>query len=422
MKTITVNENIALHYIEMKKLKTTVVGTYIRRNMSADEASKNAVLPYVLKSGCKKFPKTRDMALHLQGLYGASLNGGVLKNGDNQILFFDAETISDRYAPNGEKLCKELISLLMSVIFEPYTVDGAFDCDTVKREKQTVKNKLEATINDKRSYAQQRCLEELCKGDAFAISKFGTLEDIDKITPEMLFEHYKNIITSSQIDIFVCGEADFDELGQIVAEYTKNLTFKKAEYQPTKVIARRDETENVTDKMEVTQGKLSVGFTTGINAKDSQYPAMLVANSIYGAGTQSKLFNNVREKLSLAYYASSQYNKYKGFIVMNAGIEFENFKKAYDESMFQLNELKQGKISDDEFNFSKLTLINSINSYYDDQRYMQLYALDSLYLGMDTDPDALKKGIEAVGCDDVIAAAQKITPNIVYFLSGTERK
>ncbi len=422
MKTITVNENISLHYIEMKKLKTTVVGTYIRRNMSADEASENAVLPYVLKSGCKKLSTTRDIALHLQGLYGASLNGGVLKNGDNQIIFFDAETISDRYAPNGEKLCKELISLLMSVIFEPYTVEGVFDENTVAREKQTVKNKLEATINDKRSYAQIRCLEELCHGDAFAISKFGTLEDIDKITPEVLFRHYEKIITSSQIDIFVCGEADFDELGQLVEEYTKNLTFKKAEYQPAKVISKREGIENVTDKMEVTQGKLSVGFTTGVNAKDSQYPAMLVANSIFGAGTHSKLFNNVREKLSLAYYASSQYNKYKGFVVMNAGIEFENFKKAYDESIFQLEELKQGKISDDEFNFSKLTLINSINSYYDDQRYMQLYALDSLYLGMDTDPDALKKGIEAVGREDVIAAAQKITPNIVYFLSGTERK
>jgi len=422
MKTITVNENISIHYIEMKKLKTTVVGTYIRRNMCADEVSMNAVLPYVLKSGCKKYPTTRDIALHLQGLYGASLNGGVLKNGDNQIIFFDAETISDRYAPNGENLCGELVSLLMSVIFEPHTIDGAFDEDSVIREKLTVKNKLEATINDKRSYAKQRCLEELCRGDVFAISKFGTIEDIEKITSKELYNHYRNIITSSQIDIFVCGEADVDSLGQIVCEYTKNLEFKKAQYQPTKVIAMREGCENVTDKMEVTQGKLSIAFTTGINANNPQYPAMLVANSIYGSGTQSKLFNNVREKLSLAYYASSLYNKYKGYVVMNAGIEFENFQKAYDESIFQLNELKQGKISDDEFDFSKLTLINSINSYYDDQRYMQLYALDSLYLGMDTDPDTLKKGIEAVSREDVISAAQNITPNIVYFLSGTERK
>lgn len=420
METISVNNNISLHYIEMKKLKTTVVGVYIRRRLCEEEAAFNAVLPYVLKSGCKKYPTTRELSMRLQDLYGATLNGGVIKCGDNQVIFFDAETISDKYTPTGEALTSQLIDLLMSVLFEPSVRCKAFNAETVEREKKTIKNKIEALINDKRTYAQLRCTEEMCAGDAFAISQFGTAEQLDAIDRKNLYAHYEKIITSSQIDIFVCGEADCYELSETIKKYTDKLTFTDAKYPPTKVIAPTNDIKNITDKMEVTQGKLAIGFTTGVNACDKDYPAMIIANSIYGAGTHSKLFNNVREKLSLAYYASSSHNKYKGIILVNAGIEFENFQKAYDEAIAQLDELKAGKITDDEINFSKSTIINSLNSYYDNQRYMQLFALDCIYLGINSDIETLKKKIEAVTKDEVLAAAQKITQNTVYFLTGND--
>ena len=418
MKTISINENISLHYIEMKKLKTTVVGTYIRRKLSSEENALNAVLPYVLKSGCKKFPSISDITKHLQDLYGASLNAGVLKNGDNQVIFFDAETISDKYTPSGEKPTAELISLLMEILFVPQARCKAFNEQTVNREKKTVKDRIDALINDKRSYAQLRCTEEICKNDVFGLSKFGTKEQIDLIDKKNLYAHYEKIITSSQIDIFVCGEANCDELVSIIKNYTKKLSFIKAEYEPTKIICDASSVNKVTDNMDVTQGKLSIGFTTGINAKSPDYPAMVIANSIYGAGTHSKLFNNVREKLSLAYYASSSLNKYKGIMIVNAGIEFENFKKAYDEAISQLDELKTGKISDEELSFSKSTIINNLNTYYDDQRYMQMYALDCIYLGIPADIEIYKQKIEAVTKESVIKISEKIKENTVYFLAG----
>ena len=172
--------------------------------------------------------------------------------------------------------------------------------------------------------------------------------------------------------------------------------------------------------MDVTQGKLSIGFVTGINAKDKEYPGLVVANSIYGAGTHSKLFNNVREKLSLAYYASSSVNKFKGIMTVNAGIEFDNFKKAYDESILQLEEISNGNITDDELEFSISTIVNNLDSYYDDQRYMQLYSLDCLYLGTSSDLEDYKKRIKAVKKEDVINVVKKIKQDTVYFLAGKE--
>lgn len=420
METIKINKNISLHYVEMKKLKTTVVGMYIRRRLKKEEASLNAVLPYVLKSGCKKYPSLLDINKHLQSLYGATLNGGVLKNGNNQVIFFDAETISDKYAPNGEKLIGETVDLLMNVVFKPLISDNSFDEEIVEREKKTVKNRIESLINDKRSYAQIRCIQEVCKDDIFSVSKFGDIKDVEKITPKSLYEHYKNIITSSQIDIFIAGDCDFNELRDVINDSVKELEFSVPEISETNKIKYKDGVNNVVDHMDVTQGKLSIGFVTDINAKDEEYPALVVANSIYGAGTHSKLFNNVREKLSLAYYASSSLNKFKGIMTVNAGIEFDNFKKAYDESILQLDEIVKGNITDNELTFSKSTIINNLDSYFDDQRYMQLYSLDCLYLGISPDLEEYKRKIKAVTKENVVEVSKKIKEDTVYFLSGKE--
>lgn len=418
METIKVNENISIHYIDMKKLKTNVVGVYIRRPLSNDEASKNAVLSYVLKNGCMKFPSSLKLTKHLQSLYGASLNSGVLKNGDNQIIFFDAETISDKYAPDNEKLTNELLDLLLNVVFKPLCENSKFDSKIVNREKQTVSNRIDSLINDKRTYAQLRCTEEVCKGDAYAITKFGSKDDVNKINEENLYSHYESIISSSQIDIFICGDANINEAESVIKNFIKNINFNKADIPVTSVIKENSTVNHITDKLDVTQGKISIGFTTGINAKSPDYPALAVANSIFGSGTHSKLFNNVREKLSLAYYASSSLNKYKGLMFVDAGIEFENFEKAYNETISQLNALKNGEISNEELAFSKSTIINALNSYYDDQRYMQMYALDCLYLGVTFNIEKYKKDIENVSIDDVLRVSSKISENTVYFLAG----
>lgn len=419
MKTIQINENIKLNYISMTKLKTTSVGIYIHRPLNEHDASYNVLLSLVLKSASRQYPSMEDIANHLDDLYGATMGATVLKMGEDHIIYFDAETISDKYAPNGEMLLSELLKLLMSVIFDPKVKDGAFDSKIMEQERKNAIDKIDAFINDKRQFASTRCQAETARGTDFAIMRFGNKEILSKITSKELYDYYKSMINSSLIDIYVCGDTDIEKSADVVREYIKGMQFAEGEFIKTDIITRKvADINNVTDTMKVAQGKLAMGFLTNTKPNDADYYALVVFNSVFGAGAHSKLFNNVREKLSLAYYASSQLDKFKGMLIVNAGIEFENFEKARDEVMIQLDEIKNGNISEHEFSSSINAIVNTCNSYYDDQR-----ALASFYLseeltqtsrGLDEYIDNIKK----VTPESVAEIAKKLQLDTIYFLKG----
>lgn len=417
-QTININSNIRLSYIPMQKLKTTTIGVYIHRELNENDASMNALLPYVLKRGCRKYTSQSEIEKHLESLYGATMGTAAIKRGDDQIIYFDAETISDKYAPEKEKLVSELLSLILSVIFEPLAENGEFSAEIVEQEKKNAKERIQSLMNDKRTYASLRCTEEMCKGESFAISRLGTIEGIDKITPRSLYEHYSRIITSSVIDIYICGDADTAAVEETIKKFISDMRFEKAQITKTEILKKSTGKTDVTDRMDVTQGKLAIGFRTNTKPEDKEYEALTVMNAIFGGGASSKLFNNVREKLSLAYYASSQLERYKGLLIVNAGIEFENFQKAYNETMAQLESIKNGDISDYEFDSSIIALVNSLQTIYDDQRSMQNFCLGAEIAGVSDDIEARKKAIRAVTKEDVAAAARKLELDTVYFLTG----
>lgn len=420
MQEISINSNITLKYIPMTKLKTTTVGIFIHRPLTKEEASKNAVLPYVLRRGCALCHDAEAVSKYLENLYGAALSGTVIKRGDDQIIYFDAETISDKYAAGGEKLVSELLRLLLSVIFEPNTVDGGFDEAILNQEKSNAKDRILALMNDKRTYASLRCQEEMCEGENFAISRLGTAEGIDDIAAKSLYSYYKSIITSSPIDIYVCGDTDTLRIEKIIHEYVDKMEFSTPSLPQTQILKKSAPVKNVSEEMDVAQGKLSIGFRTNVKPTDTDYPALSVMNSVFGAGAHSKLFNNVREKLSLAYYASTQIEKLKGLIVVNAGIEFDNFQKAYDEILVQLEEIKSGNITELEYTSSISSLINSLESYYDDQRYLQNFYLGEYISGTNRSIDEVKEQIKQVTIEDIKKVASKLELDTVYFLKGKE--
>ncbi len=418
MLEINVNSNITLKYIPMTKLKTTTLAAYIHRPLCKDEVSLNALLPYVLKMGSKKYPTTEALSKQFESLYGASFGATVLKRGEDQILYFDCETISDKYALGGEKLLMELTKTLLCVIFEPNVNDGAFDSSIFEQERKNAKDRILSLMNDKRTWASQRCQEEMCENSNFALSAYGTTEGLDNLSSKALYNHYKEVIASSPIDFYICGEADTDEIVSLIKEYTSHIDFRTPKLYGTQILKKDAPKKDVTEEMNVTQGKMSIGFRTNISPCDADYPALIVLNSIYGAGAHSKLFNNVREKLSLAYYASSQLERFKGLMIVNAGIEFENFEKAYNESLLQLEEIKNGNISELEFTSSIQSIINSYNTLYDDQRHLQNFYLGEHITGTNRDIEKAKEQILSLTKDDVVKVAKKLELDTVYFLKG----
>ncbi|MBQ3124874.1 MAG: insulinase family protein [Clostridia bacterium] len=421
MKRIKINENINLNYISMTKLKTTSVGVYIHRPLNSEDVSYNALLPMVLRSASRLYPSREDIASHLDNLYGATMGSTVMKLGEDHIIYFDAETISDRYTPNGEKLLSELLKLLMSVIFDPKVSDGKFDEKIVEQEKKNAIDKIDAFINDKRQYASTRCQSETARGTAYEIMRFGDKETLSAITANDLYDYYKSIINSSVIDIYICGDADVSEAEKAVREYISGIEFKAGTVTKTEIISRdTDKLNEVTERMDVAQGKLAMGYLTNIKPTDPDSFALTVFNSVFGAGAHSKLFNNVREKLSLAYYASSQLEKFKGILTVNAGIEFENFEKARDEVMLQLEEIKNGNISDHEFTSSINAIVNTCSSYNDDQRALTAFYQSQSVAGTNISLDEYIENIKRVTVADVVAVAKKLQLDTVYFLAGKE--
>lgn len=417
LKVIPINDNITLNYIPMDKLKTTTLGMYIHRPLKKEEVSFNAILPHILKRANKNLKTTREIAGFRQNLFGAKFSAGISKKGDSQILCFEGETISDKYAPHGEKLISGLLGLILDCVFNQ---EDSFSADIFEQERANSITKIENIINDKRVYAIYRLQEEMAKGDVFSIPRLGYTEDMKAMTKEALYDYYKELVVSSPIDIFICGDADISRIEKDIKNAVAGFSFKKAEMPKSKILRMKEKVNNVTEKLDVTQGKLAMGFLTDVSADSDDYFAMTVANAVFGGGAQSKLFNNVREKLSLAYYAGSMLEKYKGMLLVNAGIEFENFQKAYDETLVQLEETKRGNITDLEIESSKRFIINSLVSTYDDQMALISFYLNQKVGQTNFSIEECIEKIKTVTKDDVAKIMNKVQLDTVYFLTGGE--
>ena len=404
----------------MQKLKTTSVGIYIGRKLDRDEASKNALLPHVLLKGCKVAPDSAEVAKRLENLYGAKLRASVTKRGDNQFMNFDGEVISDRYSADGEELISGLLDLMLSVVFEPKTRCGAFLGDILEREKKNAIDRVKGLINDKTQYANNRAIEEMFKDDIYSISEWGEVSEIEAIKPKVLFEHYKNVIATSAINIFISGEVDVQKAKDEIEKRVSGLDFKKAELAKTEIPQKKCEKRDITEVSELTQGKLAIGFMTNVSAKDDDFWALVVANNIFGGGMGSKLFNNVREKLSLCYYVKTAIDRPKGYMLLYAGISFDKFKAATDEIFAQLSEMKSGNITDAELANAKSEIANSLNACYDDQLQMQRFYMGNIVSGVDVSIEEYKEKVAMVTKDEVIAVIKKLECDTVYFLRGEE--
>ncbi len=410
-----IKDGINLYHIRSSKFKTVTASVNIHRPLLKSEASMNALLTDVMHRGNKTHPDMIAISKELQSLYGAGFYTNIKRKGEDQIVSFSVSAVNDKYV--GDNCSEKAISFMYDVLLNPLKENGGFKNDYVEQEKVNLKNDILALINDKRSYASWRILELMCSDDSYSVHELGTIEDVDKITNVSLFEHYEKILKESPIDIFITGDIDIKKVIALTEDAFKDIHPENFVY-PACSLYNKKALDNITETFDVTQAKLCLGFATNILPTDEDYNALMVYNGILGGGPHSKLFNNVREKLSLAYYVSSRLERYKGLMTISSGIETQNKDAAMDEIYVQMDAMKKGDISDYEFDSTIKSITNSLKSFGDDVGYSEDYYLGQLVTGNVVPINELIKNIEAVTKEDVYKVAQKIEPQMVYFLTS----
>lgn len=381
-----------------------------------------ALTPFVLRRGTVSYPETRAFREQLEQLYGAGFGFDVYKRGDYQIVHFRMDTINDSFVKSPESLLRSSFAFLGEAFTQPVLENGAFRKSYVQTERDTVRKKLESIVNDKIRYAAERCIEVMCKNEPYRLHPLGERKDLDGITPEGLYESYQNWLNESVLDLYVVGDTSLDEVKKLVEEHFKLNRTGSKDYVPSSTRTAANETQTVVEKLDINQGKLNMGLRSTITYGDDEYAAALLYNGILGGYPHSKLFVNVREKESLAYYASSRYDGHKGIATIQSGIEVQNFEKAVQIIRQQLEDMAKGTITDIEMTQTKAMIRNVIKEMQDSAFEMIAYDFNRTLSGRERTPDELLQQVEGITVADVKQAAAAFSLDTIYFLKGQKEE
>lgn len=417
-----IKQGIKLHCIDTNKFKTNLMAVFITLPLNRERVTFDTVIPAVLKRGTKNLKSQEEISKKLENMYGASFDCGIEKIGDNHVIKFYLESLNDNFVPEGsnQNISKESIDLLLDIILNPLTENNKFKDEYVEAEKNNIKLLIESKIDNKDQYALNRCIEEMYKDKPYGLYKFGYTEDLDKINSQNLYDYYNELINTSKIDIFVSGELKKEDVINIVKN---NENIKKLKEREAKYIVNNEQTENkdemqekeIEDKMDVAQGKLVIGLDVELNDYNSKFPVSLY-NVILGESATSKLFQNVREKASLAYSARSNYVRQKNNIYIRCGIEIENYDKALKIIKEQLEDMKNGEFTEEDLVNSKKYMISGIQAAQDEQDSEITYYIGQELSGMLTTFDEYEKRINEVKLEDVKNVGNRVKINTIYFL------
>jgi predicted Zn-dependent peptidase len=415
-------KGIDIYRINVDKFKTSSINFFFQDNLTRENVTKNALLPAVMRRGSEAYPTSRDIAMQLEMLYGASFDCGVTKKGERHIIQFYTEFLSQEYIPDGTDSFTAAFDLLCNIITKPAFENNRFKDDYLAQEKDKLKMLIESRVNDKMQYSVERCLEEVCSSEPYGIYDYGYTQDLDAITSDDITRHYHEVLETFPLQVYLAGSIS-DRHVEIVKERLSNM-----ERRVLKPLAngfskgRNIKTKHVNETMNITQGKLCLGFRTNIEPDSRRFQALMVYNGVLGGGIHSKLFQNVREKASLAYYSFSRLEKFKGLMVVSSGIEFKNKEKALEIILKQLEEIKNGMISDQEIEATIKSMETSMKSLGDSQMHIVDFYLSQTVAGTnDSFNDVIGK-IKSVAKEEIAAIAAGIELDTVYFLTAPEQQ
>jgi len=420
-------EGVTFHSIETNKFKTNLFALFLAIPLEREAVTTRALLPAVLRRGCNAYPTQEKINKTLEEMYGATFDCGIDKNGDNQILKFYVEGLNEKYLPEKEPVGEKCLDMLLQVVLNPLLEQGKFKEEYVDCEKNNLKNIIASKIDNKRKYAYERCIEEMYIDQPYGIFKYGYLEEVDSITPESLVQGYQELISRAKIDIFVSGDY-IQNLENVARNHPliQALNPRKPDFcvnevvREEKVSFKLEPKKVVQEIMQVSQGNLILGLDVGIEKEEEKEVANLY-NAILGGGANSKLFQNVREKASLAYTAGSNYTKQKAAIFVRCGIEIENYEKAVAIIMQQLQDMQAGIFTEEEVESAKELMKANIRGIPEEQDTELTYAYGQEMAKKETTLEEYRAKIDAVTKEQIVELAKRVRINTVYFLrSGKE--
>jgi predicted Zn-dependent peptidase len=399
------------------KFKTIMVQLIFHRHLDEGDVTESSLLPAVLQRGSKSYPTRMKLAHKLEELYGTEMMADVTKKGERQLISFSLDLVHDQYLPEESKLLKKALTILNDVVTNPVLEGSGFLSNYVNQEKEQHERIIKGLINDKIAYSVERCLQEMCKGEPFGVFKYGTAARLKEIDGSMLYGYYNDFLAESPVDLHIIGDV---EPAAITALAEEVFTFdRKNEKAVPETVVKADvgEIKYVKEELDVSQGKLVMGYRTGLTYGSDDYLSLLVYNGILGSFPHSKLFQNVREKASLAYYAYSRLEKHKGAMIISSGIEVKNYDQALEIIRKQVEAMEKGDFNQEDFLNTKNGLRNQFLVEEDSPGAVVNRALDGMLAGRRETTEELLKQLEAVTPEDVARVSKQVKLDTVYFLT-----
>ena len=417
LETFELLPGVTLHCYRDSRFKQGCLSLQLVRPMAREEAAQNALLPAVLLRGTTKYPDLRAITLRLDDLYGASVSALVRRAGDYQTTGLYCAFMEDRFALEGEEILAPMVDFLRQLLLEPVMEDGGFRREFVESEKRNLISTIESELNDKRAYAAGQLLRIMCKGDSFGIPRLGEKEQVARIDHKSLYTHYRRILSESAVELFYVGSAVPEQVASLLTAVFADIDRNYVNLPPQAPFRDAGGGHKV-EQMDVSQGKLCMGFVTPITNRGGGFAAMQVLNTVFGAGMTSKLFMNVREKMSLCYSIGSGYYSTKGILTVSAGIDSHKEDVTRQEILGQLDACCRGEITSQELHSAKEAVLSSLRGVHDSPGAIEGYYSTAILSGLTMSPAEYMAAVEQVTAEQAAAAARTITLHSSYFLKG----
>ncbi len=419
IETIQLQQGVTLRCIRDDRFKHGCFSLQLLRPMRREEAAMNALLPAVLLRGCESAPDLRSITLRLDDLYGAGVGALVRRVGDWQTTGFYCSFTEDRYAMEGDAVLQPLVEFVRELLLQPVLENGVFRTDFVRSEKKNLIPTIESQLNDKRAYAMDKLLRQMCRGDAFGIPRLGDKSSVEAITPEELYSHYKNILRTSPVQLFYVGAAEAETVARLMRPLFDGMERQVQPLAPQTPLHDMGGTHR-SEAMDVNQGKLCMGFITPITIRDQRFVAMQLLNIVFGGGMTSKLFMNIRERLSLCYAVGSGYHGSKGIVTTSAGIDFSKEQLVREQVLMQLEACQKGDISEEELTAAREALCSSLRAVHDSPGAMENYYASAALSGLPLTVQEYMEKAKTATVQQLAEAAQTLQLHSTFFLKGVE--